>query len=254
MFFGVCVSILFITDGDLGALAGVYTLSFLSVMALFGLGNILLKVKRAGLPRPERATWLTVVVALVLTLLGLVGNVLINPDYVWVFAEYLVPTLLVVAIMLGRIGLLRVCLFVVQAISEKIRKLTGMWSESLQERIRVINSQEFVFFSRGDNVHTLNKVILYVLKNEQTSRIKVVTVVGAGADVPPKLERDIGFLNEAYPDVDIELVVIGGRFGPELIERLSKEWGVPTNCMFIGSPGDHFVYGLAELGGVRLII
>ena len=254
MFFGVCVSILFITDGDLGALAGVYTLSFLSVMALFGLGNILLKVKRAGLPRPERATWLTVVVALVLTLLGLVGNVLINPDYVWVFAEYLVPTLLVVAIMLGRIGLLRVCLFVVQAISEKIRKLTGMWSESLQERIRVINSQEFVFFSRGDNVHNLNKVILYVLKNEQTSRIKVVTVVGAGAEVPPKLERDIGFLNEAYPDVDIELVVIGGRFGPELIERLSKEWGVPTNCMFIGSPGDHFVYGLAELGGVRLII
>ena len=93
-----------------------------------------------------------------------------------------------------------------------------------------------------------------MLKNEQTSRIKVVTVVGAGADVPPKLERDIGFLNEAYPDVDIELVVIGGRFGPELIERLSKEWGVPTNCMFIGSPGDHFVYGLAELGGVRLII
>ena len=254
MFFGVCVSILFITDGDLGALAGVYTLSFLSVMALFGLGNILLKVKRAGLPRPERAIWLTVVVALVLTLVGLVGNVLINPDYVWVFAEYLVPTLLVVAIMLGRIGLLRVCLFVVQAISEKIRKLTGMWSESLQERIRVINSQEFVFFSRGDNVHNLNKVILYVLKNEQTSRIKVVTVVGAGADVPPKLERDIGFLNEAYPDVDIELVVIGGRFGPELIERLSKEWGVPTNCMFIGSPGDHFVYGLAELGGVRLII
>ena len=254
MFFGICMSILFITDGDLGALAGVYTLSFLSVMALFGLGNILLKVRRAGLPRPERATGLTVVVALMLTLLGIAGNVLINPDYVWVFAEYLVPTLLVVAIMLGRIGLLKACLFVVQAISEKIRKLTGMWSESLQERIRAINSQEFVFFSRGDNVHNLNKVILYVLKNEHTSRIKVVTVVGDGADVPPKLERDIGFLNEAYPDVDIELVVIGGRFGPELIERLSKDWRVPTNCMFIGSPGDHFVYGLAELGGVRLII
>ena len=254
MFFGVCVSILFITDGDLGALAGVYTLSFLSVMALFGLGNILLKVKRAGLPRPERATGLTVVVALMLTLLGIAGNVLINPDYVWVFAQYLVPTLLVVAIMLGRIGLLKACLFVVQAISEKIRESTGMWSESLQERIRAINSQEFVFFSRGDNVHNLNKVILYVLKNEHTSRIKVVTVVGDGADAPPKLERDIGFLNEAYPDIDIELVVIGGRFGPELIERLSKEWRVPTNCMFIGSPGDHFVYGLAELGGVRLII
>ena len=223
-------------------------------MALFGLGNILLKVKRAGLPRPERATGLTVVVALMLTLLGLAGNVLINPDYVWVFAEYLIPTVLIVAFMLGRIGLLKACLFVVQALSRKINQMTGMWSESLHERIRAINSQEFVFFSRGDNVHNLNKVILYVLKNEHTSRINVVTVVGEGADVPPRLERDIGFLNEAYPDLDIELVVIKGRFGPELVQWLSKEWQVPTNFMFIGSPGDHFVYGLAELGGVRLII
>lgn len=254
MFFCVCVSILFITEGRLEALAGVYTLSFLSVMALFGVGNILLKVKRAGLPRPERAAWPAVILAIALTVLGLAGNVLMNPGYVWVLVEYLVPTLLVVAIMLGRIGLLKLCLFVVQAVSERIRKVTGGVSESLQERIRAINSQQFVFFSRGDNIHNLNQVVLYVLKNEHTSRIKVVTVVGEGDDPPPRLERDIGFLNEAYPEIDIELVVIKERFGPELIQRLSREWQVPTNFMFIGSPGDHFVYGLAELGGVRLII
>ena len=254
MFFCVCVSILFITEGRLEALAGVYTLSFLSVMALFGVGNILLKVKRAGLPRPERAAWPAVILAIALTVLGLAGNVLMNPEYVWVLVEYLVPTLLVVAIMLGRIGLLKACLFVVQAVSERIRRVTGGVSESLRERIRAINSQQFVFFSRGDNIHNLNQVVLYVLKNEHTSRIKVVTVVGEGDDPPPRLEKDIGFLNEAYPDIDIDLVVITGRFGPELIQRLSKEWQVPTNFMFIGSPGDHFVYGLAELGGVRLII
>jgi len=45
-------------------LAGVYTISFLSVMALFGIGNILLKVKRNSLPRPEKATWLSVLVAI----------------------------------------------------------------------------------------------------------------------------------------------------------------------------------------------
>ena len=254
MFFCVCVSILLITEGRLEALAGVYTLSFLSVMALFGVGNILLKVKRAGLPRPERAASPVVILAIALTALGLVGNVLMNPDYVWVLVEYLVPTLLVVAIMLGRIGLLKACLFVVQAISEKIRRITGGVSETLRERIRAINSQQFVFFSRGDNIHNLNRVVLYVLKNEHTSRIKVVTVVDDHAEAPPGLERSIAFLNEAYPDIDIELVVIRGRFGPELIQRLSREWQIPTNFMFIGSPGDHFVYGLAELGGVRLII
>ena len=254
LFFCICVSILFITEGELAALAGVYTLSFLSVMALFGVGNILLKVKRGGLPRPERAAWPAVILAIALTVLGLAGNVLMNPEYVWVLVEYLVPTLLVVAIMLGRIGLLKVCLFVVQTVSDKIRRVTGGVSESLRERIRAINSQQFVFFSRGDNIHNLNRVVLYVLKNEHTSRIKVVTVVGDGDEPPPRLERDIGFLNEAYPEIDIELVVIRGRFGPDLIQRLSKEWQVPTNFMFIGSPGDHFIYGLAELGGVRLII
>ena len=49
-------------------------------------------------------------------------------------------------------------------------------------------------------------------------------------------------------------MVVHGKFGPELIGRLSEEWDIPKNFMFIGSPGDHFLYGLAELGGVRLII
>ena len=43
-------------------------------------------------------------------------------------------------------------------------------------------------------------------------------------------------------------------FGPELIEELSRECKVPKNFMFIGSPGTHFPFRLADLGGVRLII
>jgi hypothetical protein len=49
-------------------------------------------------------------------------------------------------------------------------------------------------------------------------------------------------------------VVVRGVFSPELIRFLSAEWKIPTNLMFIGSPGDHFLYGISELGGVRLII
>jgi amino acid transporter len=51
----LCVSVLFVTGGDLIALAGVYTFSFLAVMGLFGIGNLLLKFKRKKLPRPEKA-------------------------------------------------------------------------------------------------------------------------------------------------------------------------------------------------------
>jgi hypothetical protein len=44
------------------------------------------------------------------------------------------------------------------------------------------------------------------------------------------------------------------EFSPELIRELSKEWNIPINFMFIGSPGDHFPYKIEELGGARLII
>ena len=53
LFFLLCVSILHITNGKVDALAGVYTISFLSVMGLFAIGNILLKLKRKKLPRRE---------------------------------------------------------------------------------------------------------------------------------------------------------------------------------------------------------
>ncbi|HHC80971.1 MAG TPA: APC family permease, partial [Flavobacteriia bacterium] len=65
MFFLLSVSVLLITNGNVKLLAGVYTISFLSVMALFGIGNILLKVKRNKLPRPEKATWISVLIAIV---------------------------------------------------------------------------------------------------------------------------------------------------------------------------------------------
>ena len=54
LFLLLSVSVLLITKGNVQLLAGVYTLSFLSLMALFGIGNILLKIRRSQLPRPEK--------------------------------------------------------------------------------------------------------------------------------------------------------------------------------------------------------
>ena len=91
--------------------------------------------------------------------------------------------------------------------------------------------------------------MLYVRNNEHTNRLKVVTVVEDEKDVPARMAKDLKFLDEAYPDIDIEFVVQKGEFGPKLVKQLSKERNIPTNFMFIASPGDHFLYGLAELGG-----
>ena len=254
VFFLLAVSVHFITQGEIGALAGVYTISFLSVMALFGIGNVLLKVKRARLPRPSRATWPAVLLGIAAVLVGLAGTYAGNPEYFWVFLQYFIPTMLVAFVMLGRIGLLKVCLYFIRRISQTIAGITSSVAKGLHDKIDEINSQQIVFFTRGDSKQNLNEAMLYVRDNEHTNRLKVVTVVANEKDVPPQLKEDLEFLDETYPEIDIEFVVQIGEFGPKLIKKLSKEWNIPTNFMFIASPGDHFLYGLAELGGVRLII
>jgi len=257
----MCASILFITEGHVDELAGVYTISFLSVMALFAIGNILLKIKRAKLPRPERASWLSVLIALTAVLIALVGNIIREPKpgqpaSIVIFLEYFIPALFVIGIMLNRVALLDALLHFIEIMYVPIMKMVQRIDQKILSTIDAIESQEFVFFTRGDNLANLNRVLLYIKNNEHTRRLKIVHVVGDDEDpeVLKKLERDIEFLDREYPEIDIQFVKIKGKFGPELIQKLSKEWGIPVNFMFIGSPGDRFPYRIEELGGVRLII
>ena len=253
-FFLLAVSVLFITKGELSALAGVYTISFLAVMLLFCVGNILLKVKRARLPRPERAAWPAIMLAMLAVLIGLLGNILREQEYFKVFLYYFIPALLVVWIMLGRIGIMKAMLFMLRSASEAISGITSRMSQSIRSRIDEINSQQLVFFTRGDSIKSLNEAMLYVRKNEHSNRIKIVSVLAEGQEVQAGLKDDLAYLDRAYPEIHIEFVALTGVFGPELIEELSQEWKVPKNFMFIGSPGDHFPFRIADLGGVRLII
>lgn len=96
--------------------------------------------------------------------------------------------------------------------------------------------------------------MLYILRNEQTRKVKIVTVLKKGEQVPASLQKDLDFLNRLYPDITIDFVKIEGEFGPQLIQELSKKWGILPNFMFIGVPGNKFPYRIQELGGVRLII
>jgi len=253
-FFILCVSILLITQGRLKALAGVYTISFLSVMVLFGFGNILLKVKRSRLPRPERAGGIALLISISAVFAALVGNAILNPPYLAVFLEYLIPAISIIGVMLYRTAILKGLLYLLKHISDKIHSLVSIGNQTLIKMINDINKQEFVFFTKDDNVAVLNKVMIYVSENEQTRKLKIVTILPDNTSVSPGLERDIEVLDRAYPDIKIDFVKLSGEFGPEIITKLSKEWKIPPNFMFIGSPGDHFPYKIADLGGVRLII
>lgn len=275
-FFLLSVSVLIITKGELASLAAVYTISFLLVMALFAIGNLLLKVKRAQLPRPTRASYFTVIFALGAVLLATLGNARLNQGYLIVFLEYLVPTVLVVTLMLMRQPLLELGVFFLDEARRRVRRerqvaqeidstikvawwmrigrVVNYWELRLRETLDRIKTQPFVFFTRGDNVENLNRVMLYIRENEHTNRVKFVHVYREEKDVPPRLAEHLAFLDEVYPEIGIEFVALKGEFCPELIDTLSKQWGVPTNLMFIGSPTGQLDYRLAELRGVRMIV
>ncbi|WP_430408417.1 APC family permease [Kordia sp.] len=259
MFFILCVSVLLITKGNVKLLAGVYTISFLSVMALFGIGNILLKVKRNQLPRPEKASWLSVLIAIAAVLVALVGNIIMPskdglPSNVTVFLYYFIPSMLFIIVMLNRTLFLKLVLKTIDAIFDPIRKRMIRLDKNIQKTIDVINSQEFVFFTRCNSIEELNKVMLYISNNEHTKKIKIVTITNKDNKPPENLAEEIDFLDREYPKIDIELVIKKGTFSPDLVNSLSKKWNIPINFMFMGSPSNQFPYKIEEFGGVRLII
>jgi amino acid transporter len=252
-FLALCVSVLFVTGGDLKSLAGVYTFSFLAVMALFGIGNLLLKFKRKKLPRPEKARGISVVLAVSFIIAAFVGNINLNTDSFYTFIQYLIPAFLFVAIMLNRSFLIQFLIYALEYFYSPLQKMVILSNRYLKKLQTKVNSQEFVFFTKGDDVATLNIVMLYVQNNENTKKLKIVNVKKREGS-NDLLKKDLEVLDRAYPEIRIEFIEIRGVFGPVLIDELSKKWKIPKNFMFIGSPGGRFPYRVSDLGGVRLIM
>ena len=253
-FFAMCVSILLITHAKISSLAGVYTLAFLSVMALFAVGNMLLKVKRSRLPRAVRASWPTVVAGLIAVLLGLLGNALLDPINIEIFEAYFLVTAGAVALMFLRREILKVVLYVSRAIVQKLGKASKRIHDLLVGEIQRISESAVVYFTRGDNIVTLNRAALYVLANEQTSRLKVIHVYENESDIPPELAEQLKMIDRLYPELRVDFVAVKGAFTPQLIEAISRRLNIPKNYMFIGTPGDHFPHRIEDLGGVRLVL
>jgi amino acid transporter len=253
-FFALCVSILTITAGRIDALAGVYTLAFLSVMALFALGNMLLKTRRGRLPRQERAGWPTVSIALLAVLVGLAGNVVLNPIHFEIFQGYFAATVGLVAVMFLRLEILKIALYVSRSLVERLTAASSWVYSFVLREIERINERPMIYFTRGDNLATLNRAALYVLDNEQTSRMKVVHVYDDEHEIPTDLAQHLRVIDHLYPQLRIDFVAVKGTFGPELVEALSRRLDVPKNCMFIGTPGDRFPHRIEDLGGVRLVL
>ncbi len=249
-FFLLCTSILLLTGGDLFSIAGVYTISFLGVMSLFALGNILLKINRKELKRTFRAGWVTVLIGLCATVSGIVGNIIIDYKNLIYFLSYFVPTVLVVSIVYARIRLLKFIVYLENKLMDRI----FIWRSIMIDKIMDITTQEVLVFTRGGNLPKLRRAFDYIVKNEDSKKVYVVYLQSEkDNEIIEDLKADLEVLNRTYPEIDIEFICRPGRFSPAVVRRFSKEFNIPINNMFIGSPEEKHRFTIQELGGVRVI-
>ena len=202
---------------------------------------------------PERARGIAVVLAVSFIIAAFIGNMKLNINSFYTFLKYMVPSLIFIGIMLNRVILIRLLIEALEYFYQPLRKMVILSNRYLQRMSVEINSQEFVFFTKGDDIAILNKVLQCVQGNETTNKLKIVYVTN-NTSRNEALIKDLEVLDRAYDEIDLEYLEIQGVFGPEIINELSEKWKIPKNFMFIGSPGNKFSYRVSDLGGVRLIM
>ncbi len=249
-FFILCSSILLVTKGSLLSLAGVYTISFLGVMTLFGIGNILLKIRRKELKRTYRAGWVTIFVAIIATTLGMIGNVVIDYKNLLFFMQYFIPTVFLVVLMYLRIPILRGVLQVLNNLMTRIL----LWRTSIIDNITAITEQRVILFTRGGNLARLNTAFMYIIKNESSRSVIILHLYNHPEhNKEQDIQDSLDTLKEIYPTLKSSLVVRKEKFSSEIVDAVSKEFGVQINNIFIGAPEEKHSFSIQDLGGVRVI-
>ena len=265
-FLAVCASLYLVLNGDVSSLARVYSVSFLCVMSLFAIANMLLKHKRSYLPRQVKASWPTCLGALTLAIVALIGVIVQDTTVLTVWLLYFVIVAGCFSVMFMRAQVLRLFYHALHGTTQSLQRIVsrclrtdwrindGPVLNAVLRLYHELSSQPVVFFvRRGVQLGALNKAVLYVLANEEARHVRLVHCYGAKEEVPPGLLLDVHVLDREYPRMRIDLVLVRGVFGPAMIDWLQTALHIPRNLMFMGCPRKDFKHRVDELGGVRII-
>jgi len=259
-FFLLSSSQLVIFHADVVNLSGVYSFSFLSVLMIFAVGNLMLKVRRPSLKRTTVVSWPMNMVALIGVGTALLGNVVAKPDLMIWFFLYVLGIGIIVAIMFQRVNILRSLIYVLQSSEKAAKAGRGNKRKSIQgvliKTLKKVKKTRYVFFLKRTNAYILNKAILYVRNNEQTDHLIVVNCYEGEVEKGEeenKMAEHVELLDEMYPKIMISLLRVNASFTPATIKWLSDELAIPTNAMFLACPDAEFKYKFSEMRGVRIV-
>ncbi|KAL3902604.1 MAG: hypothetical protein SGILL_010768, partial [Bacillariaceae sp.] len=92
--------------------------------------------------------------------------------------------------------------------------------ESLSYAVKHVQTVPFVFFAKHDDLHMMNKAVLYIQKNEQTNKIIIVHCTDSRNT--QSLQEHVKLLDLLYPKVKISLLVVDSTFNATTVEWLSQ--------------------------------
>lgn len=257
-FFGLCSSLYLILRGNVETLSNVYTVSFLGVMSLFAVGDMILKYKRNDLPRPVRASWPAVLCGFALVITGFSGTIVNNPSILVVWLMYFVGTGLLMSTMFFRVQVLkfvhyfgrRVCSVLgIDAGHHFLNRMLAYIAATIQS----INAQPVAFFAKRSTLSVLNKAILYVRQNEDCAWIRIIHCYEDENQIPANLHENVRIIDCMYPKIKVDLILVKAPFCPDTVKQLSESLDIPRNLMFLTCPKEGFNYKVSNLGGLRLI-
>lgn len=102
--------------------------------------------------------------------------------------------------------------------------------------------------AKTDEISYLMRMILYVQKNEETSFLKIIHFAEEEEGIPSELEANARILDEAFPEITIDLLIVHNAFDPSNVAALAHRLQIPPSLMFMTCPGSAFSYSAADFG------
>ncbi|KAI8368451.1 amino acid permease-domain-containing protein [Choanephora cucurbitarum] len=256
VFLILSITLYCIVGGDTTSLSGVFAVAFLGSLSTFGVANIIIKYKRARLPRLSQVSLVTALCTTAILVASLIGNIVIDPSIAEYFVIYFAIVLVVILAMLKRCWLWKLSywLFDQMDFMRRFPRLSTKVELFIQMQIKKIRKQPVVFFLKTDEPHIMNKALQYIKKNEDSGHVKFIHLYQRHHDIPENLESHHRMLDEMYPKIQIDLIFLQGEFTPATVDAISRQIDIPKAKMFMACPGKNLNCSFGDFGGVRIIM
>ncbi|KAI0047380.1 hypothetical protein FA95DRAFT_1559224 [Auriscalpium vulgare] len=248
--------LLYVASGmSLSTVSSMFSVAFLSVLFLYALSDLLLKLNRPRLSRAPHSGLLVLAGAFVVVITTLAGNIALQPSALAVFAASFAIVLSALVVLNAQPHILRLLLRTYSVSPLARLHATRGWQAALVGLYRRVRSARMCVWIKDDDIHTMLQALLSVQRNAPDARTVVFVHAYPSVDrIPSELHPNTRLLDEAFPTITIDLAFVQGAFSPALVEAASRALDVPRSRMCVLSLSRDHPWEIADYGGVRVIM